>query len=397
MLSRFLVRCFIANWERTDLPQVRAKYGSLSGSVGIIFNIILFAIKLIIGLVINSIAFIGDAFNNLTDAASSIVTIIGFKLAGKPADEEHPFGHGRIEYIAGLIVSFLIILVGYELFKSSVERIINPVSVSFSLPALIIVIVALIIKGWLFLFNRFLSKAINSKALLATSVDSLSDMIATSCIGISLIASLFTAFPLDGYVGLIVAGIILYSGYSLTKETISPLLGEVPQQELINDISRKVRSYEKVVGIHDLIVHSYGQGQYMASIHVELPANQGILEMHEYIDEIERQVAKELGILLTIHLDPQNVDSKEIMEMQEELKQILEDFFPEVLSFHDFRIVGKGERKNLLFDLVVKNSMSKGAQKALRLDIVGKIQERYPYNNCVITFDQTDMLINNNK
>lgn len=393
MISELLVRHFIKDHARTDLAEVRGKYGYLSGMVGILANIVLFTVKLTTGLIINSIAFIGDAFNNLTDAASSLVTIIGFKLAGKPADREHPFGHGRLEYIAGLMVSLLIILVGYELLKSSVERIIHPVPVNFSLPAFLIIIFAVLTKIWLFLFNRFLSKTIDSKALLATSFDSLSDVIATGCIGLSLLASLFTALPLDGYVGIIVAAIILYSGITLTKETISPLLGEVPEQELIGKISRKILSFEKVVGIHDLIVHTYGPGQYMASIHVEISANQDIIEMHEYIDDIERQVAKELGILLTIHLDPLNVDSEEIMEMQEELSEILQEF-PAVLSFHDFRIVGKGERENFVFDAVVKSGTGKEEMKRLRLDITRKVQEKHPHNYCVITFDQNDMLLN---
>ncbi|KUO59921.1 MAG: cation diffusion facilitator family transporter [Gracilibacter sp. BRH_c7a] len=393
MLSQFLVKHFIKDYQRTDLSEVRGRYGYLSGIVGIIANTALFGIKLATGLMINSIALIGDALNNLTDAASSLVTIVGFKLASKPADEEHPFGHGRLEYIAGLIVSFLIILVGYELIKSSVDRIIYPVQVSFSWPVFLIILFAIFVKSWLFFLNRLLSKEINSKALLAVSFDSLSDMIATGCIGVSLIASLFTTFPLDGYVGIIVSLLILYSGISLTKETISPLLGEVPEQELIIRISEKILSYEKVVGIHDLIVHTYGPNKYMASIHVELPADQDIIEMHEYIDLIERQVAKELNILITIHMDPLNLDCQEIIKMQEELSQILSEF-PPVLSFHDFRIVGKGERENLVFDVVVKHGTTRGEEKKLRSAITEKVQEKHPCYYCVITFDQNDMLVN---
>lgn len=393
MFSQILIRRFIKNHEKANIPQVRDKYAYLSGIVGIIANVLLFSIKLIMGLTINSIAFIGDAFNNLTDAASSLITIFGFKLASKPADQEHPFGHRRLEYIAGLIVSFLVILVGYELFKSSLNRIMHPVLVSFNLPALIIIIIAILVKSWLFFFNRYLAKTINSKALFATAFDSLSDMISTGCIGLSLIASRFTTFPFDGYVGLIVSGIILYSGFSITKETISPLLGEVPEQELIQKINQRICSYEKVVGIHDLIVHTYGPGQYMASIHVELPANQDIMELHEYIDRIERQVAKELGILLTIHMDPLNVDSEEIILMQDQLRQILKDF-PEVLSFHDFRIIGKGENENLIFDVVIRNELSLEDEKKLRKAITHKVREQHPHYSCIITFDRNDMLVN---
>lgn len=392
MLSQFLVQRFIKDPEKTKLHEVRGRYGYLSGSVGILANLILFTVKLTTGLIINSIAFIGDAFNNLSDAASSLVTILGFKLASKPADEEHPFGHGRLEYIAGLIVSFLVILVGYELLKSSLDRIIHPVLAHFSLPALLIVIFSIVTKGWLFLFNRFLSRAIDSQALLATSMDSLSDMIATGCIGISLLASLFTRFPFDGYVGLVVSAIILYSGITLTKDTISPLLGEVPEQELIVKISQKIRSYEGVVGIHDLIVHTYGPGRHMASIHVEILADQDIMQIHEYIDRIEGQVAQELGIILTIHMDPLNPNSEKIKKMHEELTQILKNF-PEVLSFHDLRIVGQGERVNVIFDVVVKRGIGLEQEQILRKAIHQNVRDKHPFYNCVIKFDQNDMLI----
>ena len=386
-----MVRKLIKNYERTDLSEVRDRYGFLSGIIGILANFLLFVIQLVTGLIINSIAFIGDAINNLSDATSSIITIIGFKLAGKPADKEHPFGHGRIEYIAGLIVAFFIILVGYELLKSSISRIFNPVEVIFSWPALFVLLLSILIKLWLFLFNRFLAKAIDSQALLATSYDSFTDMIAMGCIGISLVSSLFTKFPLDAYAGIIVAGIILFTGVSLAKETISPLLGEVPDNNLITKIKERILSYEKVAGIHDLIVHSYGPGKYMASIHVELPADQDIIAMHEYIDEIERHVAEELDLLLTIHLDPLNLDSAELSRMQDELGRILEKF-PAVLSFHDLRIVGKREKENLVFDIVIPKGLKKEEKKKLVQDINHEVQKLHPYYNCVITIDENDML-----
>lgn len=393
MFSFFLVRTFIKDYDKTNLSGVRTQYGYLSGIVGILANLVLFGVKLTTGLLIHSIAFIGDAFNNLTDAASSLVTMIGFKLANRPADEEHPFGHGRLEYIAGLIVSFLIILVGYELLKSSLDRILHPLQVAFNLPAFLIVVCAILVKGWLFLFNRFMSQRIDSTALLATAYDSLSDMISTGCIGLSLIAALFTDFALDGYVGLLVAGIIIYSGFTLTKETISPLLGEMPDQELIEEIRRKICSYEQVSGVHDLIVHSYGPGKYMASIHVEIPSDIDIILMHEYIDMIEVQVAKELGILLTIHMDPLNLDSEVFKQMTKELETILKEF-PDVLSFHDLRIVGKGEKQNLVFDVVVKNGITHEAEKNLRQAINESVRQRHQHFNCVITFDKNDMLLN---
>ncbi|HHV65952.1 MAG TPA: cation transporter [Peptococcaceae bacterium] len=392
MFSKFLVKTFIPNHTQTDCPEVRKKYGYLSGTVGIVVNVLLFGLKLATGLIINSIALIGDALNNLSDAASSLVTLAGFKLAGKPADKEHPFGHGRIEYIAGLIVSFLIILVGYELLKSSVERIIHPVPVNFSLPVLFTIVVAILLKGWLFFLNRMIGKRINSHALLAAGIDSLSDMVATGCIGLALLASLFTAFPLDGYVGVLVSLLILYSGISLTKETVSPLLGEVPEKELIAKISQTIRRYEKVLGIHDLIVHTYGPGHYMASIHVEVSSKEDIMEIHEYIDRIEHQIQEELGILLTIHMDPLNLDSRELRQIQEEMKPILHNF-PIVIGMHDFRIVGKGERKNLLFDVVVADKTNKEEEAKLAQAINRQVQEIHPYYNCIINFDYNDMLI----
>lgn len=394
MLSQILVKRFIKNYENTEVSEVREKYGYLSGIIGILANILLFAIKLTIGLFINSIAFIGDAFNNLTDAASSVAIIFGFKFANKPADLKHPFGHGRLEYITGLIVSFLVILVGYELFKASIDRIMHPIPAIFSIPALLIVIISILIKGWLYLFNRFLSKAIDSKPLLATAFDSLSDLIGTGCIGLSLIASLFTTFPFDGYVGIIVSGIILYSGISLTKETISPLLGETPDQEIIDKISQMVRSYDIVKGVHDLIVHTYGPNQYMASIHVEILADEDIIKMHECIDRIEKEVADELGILLTIHMDPLNINSEEVMRLREEINEILKEY-PDVLSFHDFRIIGKGEKKNLVFDVVVRNGISQEEEETLLLDINQKVTQKHAHFQCIITFDKNDMLINN--
>jgi cation diffusion facilitator family transporter len=359
----------------------------LAGIIGIFANLVLFTVKLVTGLAINSIAFIGDAFNNLTDVLSSLITILGFKLAGKPADEEHPFGHGRMEYIAGLIVAFLVLLVGYELIKTSIGRVLNPVTVNFSIPAFFIAILAILVKGWLFLFNRYLGKTINSQALSASALDSLSDMFSTTCIAISLLASLVTSLPFDGYVGILVSGLILYSGYSLVKETINPLLGENPDLELVKQIKKKVLQHPEIIGIHDLIIHSYGPGRYMASIHVEVSATEDFTEIHELIDHIERQCAKELSILLTIHMDPINTECEEVSKLQKEMEVILEDF-PEVISFHDFRIVGKEDKKNLIFDIVVKREVTPQEENQLRQSIINKVREKHPHFHCIITIDK---------
>jgi cation diffusion facilitator family transporter len=393
LLSQFLVKMFIKDYSKVELPEIRERYGVLSGSVGILANIFLFVAKLLMGILINSIALIGDAFNNLTDVLSSVAVVFGFKMASKPADEKHPFGHGRIEYITGLLVSFVVILVGYELLKSSINRIINPVLVTFSLPAFLLVIAAILVKTWLFSFNKTLSRKIDSQALMATAYDSLSDTIATGCIGLSQIASLFTTFPLDGYVGIVVALIILYSGFSLTKETISPLLGQAPEQELVTKISQMVRTAKVVKGIHDLVVHSYGPNRYMASIHVEVSASEDIMEVHQAIDIIENQVAKELGVLLTIHMDPLNFDCEEVKEARDTVKEILKEY-PDVVSLHDFRIAGKGKREELLFHVVIKPDTTKEKVKELNRNINRKVREIYPEYKCIITFDRHDVLAN---
>lgn len=387
LLSQFLIRLFIKDYQNIDDSDVRSRYGYLAGIVGIVANLILFTVKLLAGLAVNSIAFIGDAFNNLTDVLSSLVTIIGFKLAAKPADEEHPFGHGRSEYITGLIVAFLVILVGYELIKSSISRVLNPVAVNFSLPALLIVLLAILIKGWLFMFNRYLARTINSQALSANSFDSLSDMFSTACIGLSLLASLFTTIPVDGLVGIFVSGLILYSGVSLVKETISPLLGENPDQELVEQIKRKILKHDLIIGIHDLIIHSYGPGRYMASIHVEVPYDGDLMEIHELIDHIERQCAKDLDILLTIHMDPINTDCSEVKKLQEEIAIILEEF-PQITSFHDFRIVGENKKRNLIFDIVVRRGITLKEEEILRQAIIKKVREKHPLFHCIISVDK---------
>lgn len=387
MLSKFIVHKFIPNHQDTANNEIRKKYGLLGGIVGIIVNLLLFAFKLFAGLAVNSIAMMADAFNNLSDVASSCVTIFGFVMAGKPADKEHPFGHGRLEYIAGLIISFLVILIGYEFFKSSLQRILNPTPIEYNHLALIILLGAILAKGWLALFNRYLAKAINSQTLSASSFDSISDVISSSCVVLSLLLSRWTTFPLDGYIGLVVAGIIIYTGISLTKDTINPLLGEPAPPELVEALITKVISHPEIINTHDLIIHNYGPGQYLASIHAEVPANADIMEIHELIDQIEKDVAQELNMILSIHMDPINQDSSEYQKSFQELSEILTRF-PDVLSFHDLRIVGQGEKKNILFDIVVKPGFAPEQGQDLIKEINAQVQELHPHYNCLIDIDQ---------
>lgn len=387
MFINLLIKTFIKDYKNTANTEVRKRYGFLGGIVGIIVNVLLFGVKFSIGLLVNSVSIMADSFNNLSDVFSSVVTILGFHLAAKPADEEHPFGHGRIEYIAALIVSFLIILIGYEFIKTSFDRILHPEPLVFNLAAFIIIVLSILTKVWLALFNRRLGFAIDSQALSASSFDSISDSISTSCVAIALVASKWTTLPIDGYIGIVVSGIILYSGITLTKETISPLLGEASPPELAKKLSDMVLSYDGIENVHDLIIHSYGPGRYMASIHAEVPAEKDIMELHELIDKVEREVSSKLDLVLTIHMDPINHSSEETKIMKKELENILTSY-PLVISYHDFRIVGKGDVKNILFDIVVKPGISAQEEKDLNNNICNDIKSLHPHYGCILSIDK---------
>lgn len=383
MLTNFLIKGFIPK-SSTDKRQ---SYGYLGGFVGIIVNILLFTSKYIIGLALNSVAISADAFNNLSDVGSSVITIVGFKIANKPADKDHPFGHGRGEYIAGLVISFIVLLVGVEFIKSSYNRIVNPVRLEFQLIPFIILLISIAAKLWLGNFNKRLGKEINSGALNASSFDSFSDVIVTSTVAISLVISKFTAFPIDGYIGMVVSAFILFAGYSLIKNTISPLLGEAPPAELVKAITDEILSYKGIIGSHDLIVHSYGANKYMATIHAELPSSIPVLEAHEIIDIAENEISEKLGIKLIIHMDPVNVDDKEIQKTKGEVEDILKEF-PEILSFHDFRFVGAHSHKNILFDIVVNNTLAHGDEQKFIEQIISRIKAKHPDYEVIIGLDR---------
>lgn len=388
MLSKFLVNTFVKNNENIKDPKVRNNYGNLGGIVGIIINFILFLIKFFVGMFVGSIAISADAFNNLSDAGSSIITIIGFKMANKPADAEHPFGHGRIEYLSALIVAFLVMLVGVQFIKSSIERIFNPTVVTFELVPFILLLISIGFKVWLSTFNKYIGNKINSSALKAAAADSLGDVFTSSTVVIAFLASKFTTLPLDGYIGVFVALAILYAGFGLVKETLNPLLGEAPDPELVNDICEKVLSYPLISGVHDLIVHNYGPGRIIASLHAEIPSDIDIMEIHNTIDIAEREVSRDLNIHLVIHMDPICVITDEIKETWDYVETVLRRY-PEIKSMHDFRIVGEGDYKNLIFDIVVSPSSSKNVKKQDKMleDIKNSIREEHPQYNCVITLD----------
>ena len=392
MFTKFLIKFFIKDFNNTKDRKVRQRYGYLSGFSGIILNVILFTVKLIIGIYLNSIAVLADAFNNLSDVASSVVTVIGFKISGKPADKEHPFGHGRFEYIAAMIVSFMVMLVGLQFIKSSIGRIRAPKPLTFDTLVFALLVVSILIKVWLSSFNKTLGKTIGSKVMEATALDSLGDVITTSVVSMSLIIDRLTVFPIDGYVGLAVSFFILYNGFTLIKDTLNPLLGNAPDEELVKAIMDKALCYEKVMGIHDLIVHDYGPGRIIASIHAEMPYNMDIMEAHDIIDRAEKEISEELGIHLVMHMDPINTDDVVVRKAQLQVLKILENF-PHELSIHDFRIVGGQKHMNLIFDMVVPYNFKEKDEKKLAEEVKEEIKKRHPNYDAIITIDRQYSLL----
>jgi len=351
-MTGLLLRLFVKDHMNTEDGAVRARYGKLSGTVGIICNLLLFAAKLTVGILSGSISVSADAVNNLSDASSSVVTMIGFRLASKPADKKHPYGHSRYEYFAGLAVAAIIIFIGIELAKSSIERIIRPEAVDFS-PALVIVLVlSIAVKLWLSLFNGTLGKRINSKALAATAADSRNDVISTLAVLVSCVVGKFTGLMIDGYVGIFVAAFILRSGIGIAGDTINPLLGEAPDEQLVHLLGKKILSHDLVLGIHDLIVHDYGPGRRFASVHVEMDCRIDPMTAHERIDEIEHEIKKDMNIDLVIHYDPIVTDDDEINKVKKKVTDIL-DGIDSGFSVHDFRMVKGSASSNVIFDLVV--------------------------------------------
>ncbi len=350
-MTKLLIKLFIKNADAST-QKGRESYGKLAGITGIICNVLLSIMKLIIGAVSNSVSITADATNNISDAGSSIVTLVGFRLSGKPADKDHPYGHARIEYISSLIISFLILLISFSIFKESVIKIFNPEESIFSTATLVVLICSIIVKLWLAVFNQFLGKQINSKALEATAIDSRNDVITTAAVLAASIISHFTGFNLDGYMGVIVSVFIFISGINLVKETLDPLLGQPPTKEMLVAIENKILSYENVLGVHDLMVHSYGPNTYFASAHIEMDANIDVLVCHDIMDQIERDFKNELNIHLVVHLDPTILDSPEINELKEMVNNVISEIDKE-LTFHDFRVVVGDENQNVLFDVVV--------------------------------------------
>ena len=384
-MTGFLIRTFIKDHENTTSAPVRTAYGKLSGLVGIVANVLLFLMKLLAGMLVGSVAILADAFNNLADASSSIVNLLGFKMAAKPADPEHPYGHARYEYLAGLAVSVLILLIGFELFKSSFEKILHPEAPLFRWVTVLILLASILVKLWLSLFNTRLGKAISSETLLATAADSRNDVISTAAVLASAFISHFFSVNLDGIMGVLVAIFILFSGFGLIKETVSPLLGRAPDPEYIRSIEEKVLTYPGVLDTHDLLIHDYGPGRKFASIHVEMAAEGDVLENHDVIDNIERDFLKE-GLHLIVHFDPVVTSDALLGEIKAWLAEEVTHIRPS-LRIHDLRTVPGPTHTNVIFDLVLPHEYA-AEELIIKEEIRKAVAARYPNHFCVITVDQ---------
>ena len=385
-MTNLLLRLFVKDHENTSDPGVRAKIGSMSGAVGILSNVLLFGFKLLAALLSGSVSIMADALNNLSDASGSIVTLVGFRLADRPADDKHPFGHARFEYLSGLAVSVLIILIGFELAKSSLDKILHPAAVEFTWVTAVVLIASVGVKSWMFLFNRSLGNRIHSASLHATAADSRNDCIATSAVLLAAVVERLTNLRVDGWMGIAVAVFILYSGWNLARETISPLLGENADEELRRKIVDYIASQPRVLGYHDLMVHDYGPGQRFASLHVEMDKNEDPLACHELIDDMERECLKSHNVHLVIHYDPVVTDDPELTRLREAVKSLLAIKDPR-LTIHDFRMVPGEGHTNLIFDVALpmelrgqENELKEALEQAL-----SALDGRRYY--CVITFD----------
>ncbi len=383
-MTNLLVKWFIKDAESVQNRQVRTNYGILASVVGIICNVILFVIKATIGFIIGSISVTADAFNNLSDAASSIISFVGVKMANRPADREHPFGHGRYEYIAALVVAFLVFEVGVTCFRSSIDKVIHPQAVEFKLILVIILGLSILIKVWLGFFNRKLGKMINSSVMKATAADAFGDVLITSATVVSIIVGYFTNLKIDGIMGLIVSLIVLYAGFGIAKDTLEPLLGEAVSPETYDLLTKKVESYDGIVGSHDLIVHNYGPSNTMATIHAEVPSDMNIEVAHDLIDGIERDVLRELDIFLVIHMDPLEVNNQVVNDLKAKVKEIITELDP-YASLHDFRMVNGEHHINIIFDLVVPHDYTVAQEHKLLLDIINQISAIDDRYQCVIT------------
>ncbi len=381
-----LIKLFIGNSD-SDSESTRTKLGILSGVVGIVLNVILSVFKMIFGAITRSVSIVADGANNIFDAVSSVINLVGFKISGKPADKDHPFGHGRIEYLSALVLAFVILTMGVELIKSSIDKFSNPEKVIFSVPAVIVLVFSIAAKIWLAAFNKTIGKKINSVSVDAVVADSIGDIAATACSLIALIASKFTDLPIDAVMGIIVAGVVVWAGIGIIKDTLGPLLGEPPEKETVEELEKLVLSYENIIGIHDLVLHGYGHGKIYGSLHAEVPSDSDMIHIHDTIDTIEKDIKDKLGIEVSIHMDPVLVGDEMTDKYKNITAEILRSISPD-LTFHDFRIVTGPTHTNLIFDLVIPHDV-KLTEHSIKEDFDSRLASYE--GNCftVITFDRS--------
>lgn len=372
-MTNLLIKLFIKDNDVSNL-ETRGKYGMLSSATGIVVNILLSIVKLVIGIIANSISIISDALNNITDVGSSVVTMIGFKISQKKIDKDHPWGHGRMEYITAFIVDIIILMVGFELLKSSIDKIIQPELPAVNNVTIIILVIAVLTKLWLFLFYKKIAKTIDSNAIKGNAYDSISDSISTLVVLISAVVAKLCGISIDGYASLIVSVFILFTGYKAIKETVDLLLGMKPDPEFIKDIEEEAKKYDMISGIHDIMVHDYGPGRKIVSFHAEVPADGDICKVHDIIDQMEQDLFEKFNCITTIHMDPIVVDNKEINGMRDFTEKIVKELNPE-FSIHDFRMTDGGKRVNLIFDLVVPRDKEYDKEEIIK-NVQQKIHEK---------------------
>lgn len=386
-MIKLLTKLFIKDHENVTNAAVRRAYGTMCSLYGIFLNLLLFAGKYFAGLISGSVAITADAFNNLSDAGSSIITLLGFAIAGKKPDPDHPFGHGRAEYLAGLVLSAVIVLMGFELVKSSFEKILHPEPISSGLLPAIILVCSILVKFYMCLYNRSVGKKINSAAMQATATDSLSDSVATTVVLLSMGVSYFFHVNIDGYAGLLVAVFILYAGFNAAKDTVSPLLGQAPAPEFVQQVADIVTAHPEVVGIHDLVVHDYGPGRVMVSLHAEVRGDGNIFDLHDAIDTAETELKEQLGCIATIHMDPIEADNTEVSQMRAAVAETLKEL-DDVISIHDFRMVPGPTHTNLIFDAVVPAGYEKSDEE-LTASIRQQIHQTWPDRYAVVSIDHS--------
>ena len=384
-MRKLLLRIFVKDYQNYSNPKVRAAYGSLSAIVGIISNFLLSAIKMITGFLIGSISITADGINNLSDAASSVLTLIGLKISNKPADKNHPYGHQRFEYVTALVVAFFILVVGGIMLKSSIEKIINPKSIEVSFPIIIILVVSILVKFWQSSFYRVNGKLINSQALINTSVDSMNDTLSTAAVFISCLVLYFLKVNIDGYIGVLISLFIIINGLKLVKDTMSFLIGKAPSKGFIDKVTSEILSYEGVLGIHDLDIHSYGPSKTFITVHVEVDYRVNIVESHDIIDNIEYDFMEKYNINLVIHMDPIDMVNEDTLQLRDLVRRILEDIDPK-LDFHDFRVVKGTTHTKIVFDVVVPIKHTLGVEE-IKSEIVKRIKEYDQTIYPVINFD----------